>query len=63
MEVDGIPTRARMSVMEFVLDVLCCLAEEALLELGLRALFLLPGFVAGLGADSVQTLFSRHRLD
>lgn len=48
--------------MEFFLEVLCDLAEEALLELGLKALFHLPSFVAGLRTDSVQTLFSRHRL-
>ncbi len=49
--------------MEFVLDVVGCLAEEALLELGLRTLFALPRFVAGLLTNSVQTLFSCHRLD
>jgi hypothetical protein len=54
--------RESMSAMEFVLEILFGLAEEALLELGLRALFRVPGIAADLRTQGIQTVFSNHPL-
>ena len=51
-----------MSTMEIVLEILFDLAEEALLELGLRALFKVPRIAADLRSEAIQTVFSHHLL-
>ena len=51
-----------MSAMEFVLEILFGLAEEALLELGLRTLFKVPQVAANLRTEAIQTVFSHHPL-
>ena len=49
--------------MEILAEILGGLIEEALLELGFRALCRLPGSVSELRSRDVQTLFARHSLD
>lgn len=51
-----------MSAMEFVLEILLGLAKESLLELGLGALFRVPGIAADLRTQAIQTVFSNHPL-
>ena len=51
-----------MLAMEFVLEILFGLAEEALLELGFRALFKVPRIAADLRTEAIQIVFSHHPL-
>lgn len=52
-----------ISGMDFLVDLLATLIAEAGLEFGLAAFFKLSHVAIDLRTDSVQTLFSRHRLD
>ena len=49
--------------MEILAEIVGGLIEEALLELGFRALRKLPNSINELRSSDVQTLFARHSLD
>ena len=49
--------------MEFLIEVVGGLIGEAVLELGLRALYRLPRLARGFRSESVQTVFALHSLD